>query len=317
MSGPLDEELLVEIEARAVELAREAGRILTRHFGAPLEVEYKDEGRTDPVTAADLESQQYVTKAILEHYPDHGVVAEEDSEEGDSIAPDLVWVVDPLDGTKNFVGGLPVFACSIGVLYRGAPVVGAIYTPWPGEHDGVVMHARRGGGAFLEDSRLETLDAAEPAGNRLATLPGSFGGAFKMGKGMRGKVGDVRVTGSIAYELALVARGVVQYSVITGSRLWDVAAGVVLVMEAGGAVRVPRRGGGRWPLPGTGVRWDPLESFFPDWRSGETKLGELRQQTEPLVAGSPGIVRHVTESIARRRRWGRGLRRVLRRTRRS
>ena len=198
MSETPDDKLLAEIEDLAATLARRAGGILGRYFSASMEVRYKDEGRTDPVTAADTESEEYISRIVAERYPGHGVLGEEGAEDGNAVAPDFVWAIDPLDGTNNFVGGLPVFACSIGVLYRGAPVVGAVYVPWPGEAAGRVFHARKGGGAFLNEDRLEPL-AAEAGDGRLVTLPGSFRGAFKMGKQMQGKVGEVRVLGSIAY----------------------------------------------------------------------------------------------------------------------
>ena len=136
---------LEEIERRAVEFARKAGEILLGHFRQPLQIEYKSEGRRDPVTQADRESEDWLRSAISEAFPDHGIVGEENpnSEHGSA---DFVWVLDPLDGTTNFLNGLPVFASSIGVLYRGRPAVAAIFVPGP--DGGSVVHARRGGGAF-------------------------------------------------------------------------------------------------------------------------------------------------------------------------
>jgi myo-inositol-1(or 4)-monophosphatase len=310
-----DDELLAEIEDLATRLAGEAGGLLAGYFGATVEVRYKDEGGTDPVTPADTESEEHISKAVAERYPDHGFLGEEGAEGEDSLSPDFVWVVDPLDGTNNFVGGLPVFACSIGVLYRGAPVVGAVYTPWPGAANGAVVHARRGAGAFVDGERLGPLDVSEEGSGRLATLPGSFRGAFKMGKEMRRNVGEVRVLGSISYEMAMVARGVLRYSVIGGPRLWDVAAGMVIVPEAGGAVRVGRVRQRRWPLPADRLRWDPLTAFVAGWQTGTTRLSELRRWSSPMVVGGPAIVARLAESIAARRRWRPRLRPTLRRRR--
>ena len=313
MSKTLDDALLAEIEADATEMARGAGAILSGYFDTPLVVEYKDVKKSDPVTVVDVECQEYVTKAISQRYPDHGIVGEEDAEQGDSIAPDFVWVLDPLDGTKNFLNGLPVFACSIGVLHRGAPIVGALFIPWPGETGGVVMRARKGGGAFEEGKRLAVFGEAELEGNMLVALPGSFGEAYRVTNDLRDKTGDIRVTGSIAYELAMTARGALQYSITTAPRLWDVAAGVTLISEAGGHMMMGRRTGGLRSYATGKTRWVPLKSFVPSWQSGETTLNELRKWSAPLVAGSPGITRYVTKNLKGRPLFRHRLARAARR----
>jgi myo-inositol-1(or 4)-monophosphatase len=316
MTHLLPNDLPVELEAHAIDLARGAGAILRRYFGSPMEIEYKDKQKQDPVTTADKECQEYLTEAISSRYPDHGIVGEEDEESEDSVAPDLVWAVDPLDGTKNFLSGLPVFACSIGVLFRGVPIVGAVYIPWLTQVGGVVMHARTGGGAFLEQERVTVSGGDEPDGRRLIGLPESFSAAFRPGKSLRDNIGNVRVTGSIAYELAMTARGALQYSITTGPRLWDVAGGAVLVQEAGGAVMMGRRGGKSKAFGPATIEWEPLGSFIPTWRSGATTLHELRRWSSPLVSGSPAVARFVTKNIRRRSYLRHRLSRAVRRLQR-
>ena len=193
-------------------MAHRAGQTLMGYFGSSLDVEYKDERETDPVTNVDREVQGDLVRAISEAYPEHGIVGEEDEDVGGEPAPDYVWVLDPLDGTKNFMNGLPIFASSIGVLYLGAPVAGAVYTPWPGETEGVVLHARKGGGAHAGGERIILADAHEPVPSRLTTLPESFRRAYRFDAPMKGRTGELRITGSTVYELAMAARGVVQYS---------------------------------------------------------------------------------------------------------
>ena len=305
--------LLADIEARATEMAREACAILAGHFSrGKLEVEFKDEKQRDPVTNADKECQELLEHAIDKHFPDHGVLGEEgeDKEAEESPAPDFVWVLDPLDGTKNFMGGLPVYASSVGVMHRGVPIVGAVFIPWPSDGGGVVLHARKGGGAFAEDEPISVSDAKEPQGNSLVTVPGSFGSAYRFRKPMRGKVGEVRVTGSIAYELAMTARGVIQYAVTTGPHLWDVAGGVVLVAEAGGLIMRRRRGdrlGGLIPE----TRWEPMKSFVPNWDSSVPAMKELRRWSASMVLGGPGVVRYVTSNLRPRRLLRHRLRRAV------
>ena len=88
-------------------MAHEAGGLLRGFFGSPLHIEYKDEKKTDPVTVADTKAQELLTDAIRGRYPDHAIIGEEDKAPQDSIAPDFVWILDPLDGTKNLIQGLP------------------------------------------------------------------------------------------------------------------------------------------------------------------------------------------------------------------
>ena len=317
MQTHVEDTKVAEIEALAIELAREAGLILGRHFGSQLEVEYKDEEHHDPVTIADKECQEFLAGRISKHFPDHGFLGEEGGEPGDRIAPDFVWVVDPLDGTKNFMSGLPVFASSIGVLYRGAPIVGALYLPWPAKGGGVVMHARRGGGAFVEGEPVTVFGGDEPESIKLVTLPASFAGAFRLGKSMRGKVGEIRVTGSISYEMAMTARGVLQYSIATTPRLWDVAGGAALVIEAGGVVMVGRMVARRWVLGAAQMHWEPHESLMPSWQSGTTTLKDMWRWSAPLVLGGPQVARYVTRSLSSRWPLRHRLTRAMRRLKRQ
>ena len=295
-----DNATLLEIENHAVEIARAAGAILARNFAnvASLTVEYKDDKESDPVTNADKETQDYLKEAIARRFPDHGILGEED-EEDESVARDFVWVLDPLDGTKNFLSGLPLYASSIGVIYRGIPIAAAVFLPWPKDGGGIVLHARKGGGAFADAEPIHVVKETEPKGNRLVTLPGGFGGMFRIGKPMQGKVGEVRMTGSIAYELCMVAKGVTQYTITTAPFLWDAAGGAMLVMEAGGVVLVGSRRKGMLGLTDS-LRWSPLGSFFPHWRSGRIKMSEVRKWRKPLFLGNPDVVNYVTANISGR-----------------
>ena len=317
--APDDDDTLREIEAHAVKIARGVGDILRGHFEHALNVEYKDEKQSDPVTNADYECQRYLQKAIAKRFPEHGILGEEDNAEERASAdkqpaPDFVWVLDPLDGTRNFLSGLPLFASSIGVLYQGAPVVSAVFLPWPSNNGGIVMHAHRGGGTQVDGVPVVTLTAEAPEGNRLITLPGGFGALFKVRKPLRSKFGELRMTGSIAFELAMVAKGVTQYTITTAPFLWDAAGGSLLVKEAGGIVLK----GGRKKLLGTlptGMGWQPLESFVPSWSSGSTTMKELREWRAPLLLGSPDVARYVADNLRGRSTVKRRLMRLARRRR--
>ena len=311
---------LAAIEAAAVEFARGAGDLLAGYFGRAISVEYKDKARQDPVTAADREAQAYLTRRIAERFPAHGVLGEEEdgSADGEAVASDVLWVLDPLDGTTNFMNGLPVYASSIGVLHRGTPVAGAVYVPWPassltgGAGSGIVVHCRAGGGAYAagpdgEGEPVSVYQTDKPRGDRLIGLPGSFGASTRVGKGLKGQpLGQLRVTGSIAYELAMTAMGVMQFAVIGAPRMWDMLGGAIAVQEAGGAVMTR--------LPGH-KQWHPMASLIPTWDEKPPTMAELRKWVAPLVAANPTLAPLVANNLHRRqrplRRVSQGFKRAL------
>ena len=287
------------VEVLAICLARRAGELLAGRFGAAVAVEYKDESRRDPVTEVDRECQRMLSDAIEEAFPSHGFLGEEGGSDDDKAAPDLVWVVDPLDGTKNYASGLPVYACSIGVLYRGEPVVGAVYLPWPGEAGGLVLHGSAGSGAYADGRRVSVMDGPKPEGARLAAVPGSFLSLFRPGGGLGSDMGEYRVAGSTVYEVALTIMGRLQLAAATSPRIWDVAAGVVLVREAGGEALSATRSARLAGLLPDAVSWQPLGSFAPD--EGPITYGHLRRWCKPTLFGGPGIVQYVAARLRARR----------------
>jgi hypothetical protein len=113
---------------------------------------------------------------------------------------------------------------------------------------------------------------------------------------MHGKVGEVRMTGSIAYELSMVAKGVTQYTITTAPLLWDAAGGAMLVLEAGGQVLVGERRTGVFGLTNE-LRWTPLKSFFPSWRSGRTTMSEIRKWRKPLFLGNAELLNFVISNV--------------------
>ncbi len=303
MVQSLDDALILEIELQAVKFARGAGGILAGHFGRRIEVEFKDDKQRDPVTAADKEAQAYLTAEILRHFPDHGVLGEEATEEekqSEEPARETLWVLDPLDGTTNFLNGLPVFASSIGVIHRGRPVAAALYIPWPADGGGLILHCRKGGGTKIapltagtgaDDEPVKVLDTEQPIPNRLIGLPGYFGVANRFTGGLANKAGELRTTGSIAYELAMTARGVMQYGVFGAPRMWDMAGGVLAVQEAGGTVMTRFRGE---------RQWHPIESFVPSWDEKTPTMKELRAWVAPLVAGNHHLAPLIANNVRRR-----------------
>ena len=290
-----DDGLLREIETSAVGFAHGAGEILSGRFGRQISIEYKDKEQRDPVTEVDKACQEHLVKEIGERFPDHSILGEEssgeESEESESPSSDFLWVLDPLDGTTNYLNGLPVYASSIGVLYRGRPVAGALFIPWPTSGGGFVLHCRRGAGSYAGEDRVSVHESEEIVNNRLVGLPGFFGLGTRFGPGMKGKTGEVRTTGSIAYELAMTACGVLQYAVIGGPRMWDMAAGALTVVEAGGTVMTRLRGQ---------KKWGRMDSLVPTWEQKPPTLKELRQWVAPLVAGNEHVAPLVATNLRSR-----------------
>ncbi len=227
----------------AVAAARAAGRILKERFTLPHQVGSK--GLRDLVTEADVLSQEAIVAEIRAHYPAHQILSEESAR---ILGTDAAhrWVIDPLDGTTNYARGIPYFSVSIAVESRGELSVGVIYDPL-GER---LFHATAGGGAFLNGARLRVserghlLDALLDLGwarsqeARLACI--------RAAAALGPYVGSVRTIGSAALGLAAVAAGWEDLFYHPELGPWDMAAGVLLIREAGGLVTAP--GGGPWDL---------------------------------------------------------------------
>jgi len=237
---------LAAIEEHAARIAADAGSMLLGLFRGPLEVEYKDKDQHDPVSEADRRAEEYLRRAIQDRFPEHAILGEEGKDAGPSGAQ-YTWVLDPLDGTTNYVNGLPLFAVSVGVLRWGHPAVGAIWTSSSPAGGPGVFSARAGGGARLNGAAIGVggpRDGRKPPAQRLAAVPGgagamlSFGsraGGSRAGRAPEIRHGDPRTLGSIAVEAAFVAAGILQSAVFMGPKIWDVAAGVTIVREAGGS----------------------------------------------------------------------------------
>jgi myo-inositol-1(or 4)-monophosphatase len=264
-------ENLREIERAAIELAALAGAEISMALGGLLTVRYKgasetDEVWRDPVSEVDQRIEQVIRDRIARRFPEHGIIGEEF--EGETVERrDTVWAIDPIDGTANFVNGFPLFAASIGVLWRGEPVVGAIWCSTSHALRAGVYHARRGGVPRF-DFDVVDISPNQDVRRRLA----GFGAPPPVGTSLPW---EIRKTGSAAVECAFVAAGLLDVSRFDTPNVWDVAAGAVLVKAAGGEIRV--RGGGHW---------NPFSGFF---RDGE-ETADLRQWTCPMVLGRSDAV---------------------------
>jgi len=281
-----DAAILAEIEATARELIAGAAKIVLERFGGPLEIEYKNTARTDPVTEADKAVEAYLVEAVSRRFPTHAVLGEEGHDPDGEF--EFEWIVDPIDGTINFINRLPFFAVSIGVLHRRRPVVGALHFPPSGQ----TLHAHRGGGAFQDGTPIRVHPATEPSGRVTAGMPPGYLFQFKTGRAGRGLLGEPRSLGSIAYEIGLVANGGFGWAIFRGPKIWDVAGGIPIVTEAGGVVL---------HYAGAEEGWLPLDRFVVPPSKDPQEPKRLRDWNAPVIVGAAPIAGALAPQIAPRR----------------
>ncbi|HMQ31868.1 MAG TPA: inositol monophosphatase family protein [Chloroflexaceae bacterium] len=232
----------------AIELALRAGSVLRAGLAQERSVESK--GHADVVTDADKASEALIVGAIAADFPDHAILAEEGG--ATAGASEYEWLIDPLDGTLNYLHGNPVFCVSLGLLRRGEPLLGVVYDPCRDE----LFAAERGGGARLNGRPMRVSPTATLARSLLTTgFP--YNRFSEPDNNLREhdhllmKCQDVRRPGSAALDLCAVAAGRSDAHWELGLSPWDVAAGALIVREAGGTV--------------TGWQGQP-------WRPGEPRL---------------------------------------------
>ena len=189
----------------------------------------------DYVTAVDKESETLIVDRIRSHFPDHYIMSEETANQG--LQNGISWIIDPLDGTTNFIHGFPFVAVSIAVCEDKRPVLGFVLDPVRHE----LFSARRGGGAYLNDERIH---ASEPPGLEEALIATGFPhrtrdlleAYLSTFRGVFHRVSGIRRAGAAALDLAYLAAGRVDGFWEAGLKAWDIAAGSLLTTEAGGYV---------------------------------------------------------------------------------
>ena len=276
---------IIEFEKLAEKLARGAGVIIKEHFGRKVGIEFKNGKKADPVTEVDFKCQAFISNEIKKYYPDHEFIGEETDKTNDKSygGSKYVWVVDPLDGTLNFTSNFPLFSSSVALLYDGEPIVGAIHLPWPYNEDGIVVHASVGNGVFCDGVKLEDFLISHSKSSALGVFPNSknFNAGLEIVKGV-----ENRNTGSIAIDLALVGMDVLRYAVAKRPRIWDVAAGITIVRESGGAVKqVLEPNKLRKIILGQGGKLETFHKFETDPINQESNIKLLKNWCGTLVFG--------------------------------
>jgi len=221
----------------AIKAARAAGAIINR---AALDVEsvrISQKQINDFVTEVDHASEKIIIETLLTAYPGHGILAEESGSQHGAKDSEFVWIIDPLDGTTNFIHGFPVYCVSIALAVRGKIEQAVIYDPSRND----LFTATKGRGAFLNERRIRVSKRTQLKQCLISTgFPFRPGDNFKNYLAMMGDVmqrtAGLRRPGAAALDLAYVAAGYTDGFFETGLSIWDVAAGSLLVTEAGGLI---------------------------------------------------------------------------------
>ena len=224
----------------AVRAARRAARIINRASLDLDTLKVASKQRNDFVSEMDVASEQAIIETLTSAYPGHAILAEESGHAANGQGADIleaenIWIIDPIDGTTNFIHGFPHYSISIGLMQRGVITQAVVYDPNRDE----LFTATRGAGAFLNDRRIRTsrrvrLDEALVATGFPFRMVGQLDEFMSTVRTVTLKAAGVRRSGSAALDLAYVASGRVDAFFEIGLMPWDVAAGSLLVSEAGG-----------------------------------------------------------------------------------
>jgi myo-inositol-1(or 4)-monophosphatase len=231
----------------AKKAAIEAGKAIAAYYDKSLDVTYKSPNQ--PLTQADLEANQIIKEILLDEYPDDGWLSEEDKDTDDRLKKSRVWIVDPLDGTREFIDHNPEFAVSIGLVEDGEAVVGAVYNPITNE----LFSAAKGSGAYLNKNRIHIstnfdLKNITVLASRSEYKRGEwdvFKDDFK-----------VEVIGGSAYKMGVLAAG--KYDAcftLKPKSEWDICGGAIIIQEAGGVILTAK---------GEPVRFNREQPYFTD-----------------------------------------------------
>jgi myo-inositol-1(or 4)-monophosphatase len=221
----------------AVKAARAAGAIINRASLDVDKVQVEQKGVNDFVTEVDKHAEAVIVDTILQAYPGHGILAEESGRELGAKDSEFVWIIDPLDGTTNFIHGFPVYAVSIALAWRGVVQQAVVYDP--NRND--LFYASRGRGAFLNDRRLRVSKRLRLADSLIGTgFPFRKGDNFKRYMKMFEEISQLcaglRRPGAASLDLCYVAAGYYDGFFETGLSPWDIAAASLIITEAGGLI---------------------------------------------------------------------------------
>jgi myo-inositol-1(or 4)-monophosphatase len=217
----------------AISAAKESGALLYENFGKSVELEYKADKSI--VTALDKQSQRIILDKLHSSFPDHLIVAEEADKQIKNAAGEYTWVIDPLDGTHNYIRGISSYGVSIGLIRGKEFLIGVIYLP----HESALYVSEKGSGSYKNGRPIHVSDVSRIQ-NCTLSFDSGFRSAVEVKTSMLGKVApqvfNIRIFGASVRNLTYLAEGIVDAVIEFDDKLWDFAAGISLVLEAGGQV---------------------------------------------------------------------------------
>ncbi|HMB96767.1 MAG TPA: inositol monophosphatase [Tepidisphaeraceae bacterium] len=225
-----------------IELARGAGKIVSQQYGQVKRLTKTHiAASAEAVTEADRTTQRHIVAGLRKKFPGDGIIGEE-NDRGDAITFDVSnpngrnWVIDPIDGTNNFIAGLGMFAVCIGLLDAGQPVIGVVYDVTRDQ----LYSAARGGGAWLGEKRLQVVQSPLGDASLLMLTSNLLDKAGQCPGWATRWLGQtewkIRVLGSAALEAIQVAAGIAHGAITINGKLWDVVAPAAILLEAGGVI---------------------------------------------------------------------------------
>lgn len=224
-----------------IKAAEESGKLLIRHYGKIKYVKEKD--NESYFTNVDLESEKLIISLIRKNFPGHNIISEESGNLNKKS--EYTWYIDPLDGTHNYINNFPLFGVSIALAHKGSVKMGAISLPYFNE----IYFAEKGEGAFLNGKKISVSGKKDVKKAFVVTdLALRYRPEEKIQtiNKLKGNVYDLRVLGCAVYDYAMVARGSADAYITNYTNSWDVAAGALIVEEAGGKVTDLK--GKKWDL---------------------------------------------------------------------
>tara|TARA_B100000530_G_scaffold305051_1_gene228322 strand:- start:139 stop:1008 length:870 start_codon:yes stop_codon:yes gene_type:complete len=268
-------------------VAEEAGKFVMNYFDKDFEVFSKDT-KNNLVTEVDKGCQELIKNKISNRFPDHSIIGEEDGDSSISNTSEFTWVVDPIDGTTNFANGLPNFSISIGLLKNSEPIAGSIWIPWPNENRCLIFSTAKDEGSWIDNRKIDInnpqFSLGEGAISSYSSFSPIFGNKSRKIKPMNIRLrGDKRVIGSVAYEMAMLTKGVISFALLGPAFIWDFGAGLLLIKEAGGVVLELDN------------NYEPKSEFTSflntNYQKDEETFEKLKNWTGKFIAGNPDIMK--------------------------
>ena len=231
-----------ELKRFIIGLVKEAGKYVLNSFEGEFEVSFKDR-KNNLVTEIDKKSQLIIEKIIISNFPEHKIIGEEDQKDKkiEGIS-EYVWVIDPIDGTTNFVNGIPNFSISVAILKNSEPIAGAIWIPWPNKKRYLIFSTAKGEGSWANNVRLN-LSGSDPNSLDSGGISSYSSLSPIIGNQDRNIIpskeilrGEKRVIGSVAYEMAMISKGAIKFALLGPAYIWDFGAGLLMIKEANGSV---------------------------------------------------------------------------------